>query len=127
MAWYNDMVYDPNAEEQMEFTWSYLDEMQEPEKQEEPTESDLNPDGTANYTVLVTDNAGNGIEKAMVQICTNAMCQVFFTDANGVVNMTADPFAYQVHILRAPGFVTPEETYLLPELGGSLKIELNAL
>ena len=127
MAWYNEQVYDPEAEEQVVFTWSYLDEMQEPEKQEEPTESDLNPDGTANYTVLVTDNAGNGIEKAMVQICTNAMCQVFFTDANGVVTMTADPFAYQVHILRAPGFVTPEETYLLPELGGSLKIELNAL
>lgn len=127
MAWYNDMVYDPNAEEQMEFTWSYLDEMQEPEKQEEQTESDLNPDGTANYTVLVTDNAGNGIERVMVQICTNAMCQVFFTDANGVVTMTADPFAYQVHILKAPGFATPEETYVLPELGGSLKIELNAL
>ena len=125
--WYNEQVYDPNAEEQVEFTWSYLDEMQEPEKQEEQTESDLNPDGTANYTVLVTDNGGNGIERVMVQICTNAMCQVFFTDANGVVTMTADPFAYQVHILKAPGFATPEETYLLPELGGSLKIELNAL
>ena len=127
LARYNQKLYNPNAEEQVEFTWSYVDEVQEQKEPETPDESNLNPDGTANYTVLVTDNAGNGIEKAMVQICTNAMCQVFFTDANGVVNMTADPFAYQVHILRAPGFVTPEETYLLPELGGSLKIELNAL
>ena len=41
--------------------------------------------------------------------------------------MTGKPFAYQVHILKAAGFALPDETYLLPELGGSLKIELNAL
>ena len=41
--------------------------------------------------------------------------------------MTAEPLAYQVHILKAPGFETPNETYLLPELGGSLRIELDAL
>lgn len=127
LAEYNQKLYNPNAEEQVEFTWSYVDEVQEQKEPETPDESNLNPDGTANYTVLVTDNGGNGIERVMVQICTDAMCQVFFTDANGVVTMTADPFAYQVHILKAPGFATPEETYRLPELGGSLKIELNAL
>ena len=77
--------------------------------------------------MTVTDAAGKGIERAMVQICTDDMCQVFFTDENGVVTMTGKPFAYQVHILKAAGYALPKETYLLPELGGSLKIELNAL
>ena len=107
-----------------QYTWAYADGTP---KQEKQADTGLNPDGTANYTVLVTDKGGNGIKGAMVQICTDAMCQVFFTDENGIVTMTAEPFAYQVHILRAGGFALPDETYLLPELGGSLKIELNAL
>lgn len=122
----NGVIIAPDGEEQVGLTWMYVDDMPEKETKT-PDESNLNPDGTANYMVLVTDKSGKGIAGVMVQICTNDMCQVFFTDENGIVTMTADPFAYQVHILRAGGFALPDETYLLPELGGDLKIELNAL
>ena len=123
----NGLIVNPDAQEPVKLSWMYVDDMPKQEEPQTPEESSLNADGTANYTVIVTDKGGKGIAGAMVQICTDEMCQVFFSDDNGIVNMTADPFAYQVHILRAPGFATPEETYLLPKLGGSLKIELNAL
>ena len=108
-------------------TWSYQDGSAKKSDAEEDLPDTMNADGTANYTVMVTDKDGRGLEKAMVQVCTNEICQVYFTDADGMVQFTNAPYAYEIHILKVPdGFVRPVETYLLPQEGGSLIIQVNA-
>ncbi len=109
------------------FTWRWADGSEKKEAASDQTPSTLNPDGTANYTVMVTDKDGRAIEQAMVQVCTTETCQVYFTDGDGVAAFTAAPYAYEVHILKAPdGYEKPSETNLLPKEGGSLIIQLNA-
>ncbi|MGN1370640.1 MAG: TlpA family protein disulfide reductase [Aristaeellaceae bacterium] len=111
------------ARGQHSFTWAYAGD---PIPQEEQETGSLNPDGTANYTVTVTDPAGNGVEGVMVQLCTAESCQVIFTDATGVATLTAEPYAYEVHILKATGYAVPDQTWVMPENGGNLDIELTA-
>ena len=86
----------------------------------------LNPDGTANYFVRTVDKAGKGIEGVLVQICSDRLCNVFLTDEEGTAAMTAKPYIYEVHILKAEGYVKPDRTFLLPENGGELLLELEA-
>lgn len=79
----------------------------------------------AQYQVLVTDAQGQPLAGAMVQLCTDTLCQVLVTDASGRIDYTGAPYAYQVHLLRAPqGFLAPAEAFTLPAQGGSLTIAL---
>lgn len=111
------------ARGQHRFSWAYVGD---PIPQEEQETGSLNPDGTATYTVTVTDPAGNGVEGVMVQLCTAESCQVIFTDASGVATLTAEPYAYEVHILKATGYAVPDQTWVMPENGGNLDIALTA-
>lgn len=109
------------------FTWSWADGSKKKETVPAETPSTMNADGTANYTVMVTDKDGRGIAQVMVQVCTTETCQVYFTDADGMVQFTNAPYAYEVHILKAPdGYQKPVETYLLAKEGGRLVVQLNA-
>ena len=108
-------------------SWKWADGSEKQEAQPEATPATMNPDGTANYTVMVTDKDGRGLENVMVQVCTTETCQLYKTDADGMARFTDAPYAYEVHILKAPdGYAKPVETFLLPKEGGSLIIELNA-
>lgn len=63
----------------------------------------------------------------MVQVCTTETCQLYKTDADGMVRFTDAPYAYEVHILKVPdGYAKPVETFLLPKEGGNLIVELSA-
>lgn len=107
-------------------TWRWADGSEKKEIAPEETPSTMNADGTANYTVMVTDKDGRGIEGAMVQVCTTETCQVYLTDADGMVKFTDAPYAYEVHILKAPdGYQKPVETYQLAKEGGCLTVTLS--
>lgn len=80
----------------------------------------------AEYRIHVADTAGNPISGAMVQICTTDLCQVAFTDAQGLALHTGAPYPYEVHLLRAVGFQADGTAYVMPAEGGSLVIELTA-
>lgn len=86
----------------------------------------LNPDGTANYFVRTVNKEGKGIEGVLVQICSDRLCNMLLTDEEGTAAMTAMPYVYEAHILKAEGYVKPDRTFLLPENGGVLLLELEA-
>lgn len=64
-----------------------------------PTEAP--DDGKITYTVTVTDEGGNPISGAMVQICKD-VCIPGMTDASGVVSFTVDEADYKVSFLSVP-------------------------
>lgn len=109
-----------------DFAWSYLDGgAVESAETTDVAVPELNEDGTANYTVLVKDSSGNAVEGAMVQVCDETTCQVFFTDAEGKVAFAMMPYAYEVHILKAPeGLKVPEDVMHVPAMGGELEVVL---
>lgn len=77
------------------------------------------------YAVSVTDEAGNPLSGAMVQVCDAASCRLEQTDETGLILLTLPRFAYEVHMLRAPvGYQLPQEAVLLPEEGGRWAIVL---
>lgn len=122
-ALFGSMVEDDGAE----FTWAWADGSEKQEVQPEATPSTMNPDGTANYTVMVTDKDGRGLENVIVQVCTTETCQLYKTDSDGMVQFTDAPYAYEVHILKAPdGYERPTQTYQMAREGGSLIVQLNA-
>ncbi len=82
-------------------------------------------DGTAEYGVRVTDADGKPVAGAMVKICDEDTCRVETTDENGEVRFTAERYAYEILILKAPdGFKPNAETFVLPEAGGEIEIRL---
>lgn len=115
-----------NGIEAPDITWKWADGS-EKQVQEVELPSTMNADGTANYTVMVTDKDGRGLENVMVQVCTTETCQLYKTDADGMVQFTDAPYAYEVHILKAPdGYEKPVQTFVMAKEGGSLIVELNA-
>lgn len=77
------------------------------------------------YAISVTDESGQPLAGAMVQVCDAASCRLERTDESGLVLLTLPRFAYEVHMLRAPqGYQLPEEAILMPEEGGHWAIPL---
>ena len=106
--------------------WSYLDGGVAADVVADVDAPVLNEDGTANYSVLVKDESGNPVEGAMVQVCDETTCQVFFTDAEGKVTFAMAPYAYEVHLLKAPeGLEAPKDVLHVSPMGGELEIVLN--
>ena len=63
------------------------------------------------YTVLVQDTANAApLAGAMVQFCSDTLCVVSPTDAEGTAVFTMEPGSYTAHILKAPdGYDAPAE------------------
>lgn len=77
------------------------------------------------YAISVTDEAGQPLAGAMVQVCDAASCRLERTDETGLILLTLPRFAYEVHMLRAPeGYQLPDEAVLMPEEGGRWAITL---
>ena len=81
------------------------------------------------YSVLVVDENDNPLSGAIVQFCTDSMCNLGETGDDGIAVFAADkPGAYTVHIQGVPdGFAEDETEYVTEESYGQLKITLKSL
>ncbi len=79
------------------------------------------------YVVNCVDQEGNPVSGVMVQVCDEATCQVFVSDANGQCVFTAAPKAWEVHILMAPeGYSAGENNITLTAVeGGEITLMLS--
>lgn len=81
-----------------------------------------NMNSTSTYTLKCVDQDGNPVSGAMLQVCDASTCQVYTTDANGVCEFTAAPYAWEVHVLMAPAGYTADSTEIVyaPVDGGEM-------
>ena len=73
------------------------------------------------------DADGQPVPGAMIQVCDDKTCMVLTTDENGAVEHAGAPYAYEIHVLKAPkGFAKCADTFVMPEAGGEMTIVLAA-
>ena len=78
--------------------------------------------GVSTYTLKCVDQDGNPVVGAMLQVCNEETCQVYFSDDAGMYEFTAEPYAWEIHVLKAPdGYITDStDVVLAPVEGGEL-------
>ena len=85
------------------------------------------PAANSGYQVLCLDEDGNPVEGAMIQFCSDEMCQMGKTDEEGIAVFDSAPGHYTVHLLKPPvGYAKDSTEYEAPELGGEVTIVLKA-
>ncbi len=101
-------------------TWTYADASPETEEEAAVT--------TAEYTFECVDQAGNPVAGVMLQVCDAETCQVLKTDESGMCRFTGAPYAWEVHVLRAPAGYTADSTEIVhaPVNGGRMVFTLTA-
>ena len=79
------------------------------------------------YRVITVDGSGAPVEGVMVQFCSDQICQMGETDADGIAVFQADEGVYTVHIYSVPeGYAEDETEYPAPETYGDVTVTLNA-
>ncbi len=80
------------------------------------------------YRVLVMNEAGDPLEGASVQFCTDTICMLQKTDAEGLARFQVAPGVYTVHVLEAPEgyFSDPKQEYITEDVYSTLEIMLFA-
>lgn len=74
------------------------------------------------YRFTFTDADGKGIEGVSVQLCTDKMCKIVKSDADGKAVYTVKPDDYEVHIARIPdGYVFDGEKEFKVDEDGCIK------
>ncbi len=93
-------------------------------------ESDANTDaedGKVTYTIYVTDEGGNPVAGAMVQLCDDANCMPKLTDANGAAIFSVEEFdGYMTKVTSVPeGYeiISDEYTYFEGETEVTLTVK----
>ena len=78
------------------------------------------------YTLKCIDQDGNPVAGVMMQVCDAETCQVCTTDENGVYEFTTAPYAWEVHVLKAPEGYTADSTEVVqaPVEGGEMVFTL---
>ena len=86
----------------------------------------IDDDGLSDYTLRCVDQNGVPVAGVMLQVCDETTCQVFITDAEGLCAFSLAPYAWEVHILRAPNSYAADSTdvVLAPVQGGELLFTL---
>lgn len=81
--------------------------------------------GMSVYTISVTDQNGDPVPEAVIQVCNDETCMVYTTDETGVCEFELAPFAYELHLLKLPeGYEGDTETVtVVPEEGCELILE----
>ncbi len=94
--------------------WQYVVD----EVSEDSMEIALNAEST--YVIQCVDDDGQPVPGVMLQICDESTCQVVTTDENGSYTLTAAPYAWEVHILKAPaGYIADTANVaIMPVEGG---------
>lgn len=107
------------------FEWEYADGSPRITTKATGSETAKNDAGIARYAIQVVDKSGNPIEGVILQFCDAQTCQVLTTDKNGQAEMEAEPYAYEIHVLKVPDGYSPDTTlYTLPKEGGELTVTL---
>ena len=99
-------------------TWAYADN----------TTAEMTAELTAQveYIFKCVDQEGNPVSGVMLQVCDETTCQVLVSDANGVCQYVAAPYAWEVHVLMATSGYSAgdQETVHTPVEGGELTFTL---
>ena len=85
------------------------------------------PDNPGNvYRVVVTDESGAPVQGVVIQFCSDMMCLMGETDADGIaVFENQEEGAYTAHVFDVPeGFAEDETEYNAPENYGDINITL---
>ena len=84
------------------------------------------PAGDGIYTIIYVDQNGDPVPGVMCQVCDEATCQVFVSDANGVCEFTLPAGAYEIHTLKVPEGYEGDTTTVTdaPIQGGELTFTL---
>ena len=100
----------------------------QPEKTEETGAKENAADAAADpnaYLVYVLEAETMApIPGARVQFCSDTQCMMQKTDDTGCAAFKVDPGKYTVHILKAAGYVVPEEEFAVPEQYDVVRITL---
>ena len=92
----------------------------------ETTAADSGSSETA-YTIIVLDEAGDPVEGAAVQFCSDEQCFFKKTGTDGIVTFTEPEGKYTVHMLKVPeGYEENKTEYDVPETYGAITITLKA-
>ncbi len=104
------------AHDGVAYKWEYTDE---------PVNAQIIT-GDVTYTVTYVDQNGNPVPGVMCQVCDEATCQVFVSDADGVCQFTLPAKAYEIHTLKVPaGYEGDTNTITnAPVQGGDLTFTL---
>ena len=79
------------------------------------------------YRVITCDESGAPVEGVKVQFCSDMMCLVGETDANGIASFETEEGAYTVHITDVPeGCAADDTEYPAPEKYGDVNITIKA-
>lgn len=80
------------------------------------------------YRVIVNDESGAAVQGAMIQFCSDAMCMMGETDAEGIATFEKlEEGNYTAHVYMAPdGYADDETEYPLPEKYGDVTITLKS-
>ena len=79
----------------------------------------------AQYTILVTDEAGAPVEGAVIQFCNADSCYLGTTDADGAAVFEQPEMVYEVHVLQAPeGYKQTEEVFHTTDKYGKVTVVL---
>ncbi|MBQ7139308.1 MAG: TlpA family protein disulfide reductase [Clostridia bacterium] len=84
------------------------------------------PTGPVVYAIKCIDQDGVAIAGAMIQVCSEEICQVYMTGADGTATFEADAYPWEIHVLQAPDGYTadPSQVVIAPVEGGEVTIEL---
>ena len=80
------------------------------------------------YRVIVNDESGAAVQGVMVQFCSDQMCMMGETDADGIAAFdNQESGDYYVHVYSVPeGFAEDATEYPVPETYGDVNITLKA-
>ena len=80
------------------------------------------------YRVIVNDESGAAVQGVMVQFCSEIMCVMGETDADGIATFeNQEEGDYFVHVYSVPeGFAEDATEYPVPETYGDVTITLKA-
>lgn len=82
------------------------------------------PEATA-YEVYVTNEAGDPVEGAKIQFCSDTECFVENTDKDGIAVFEKEAGTYTVHVLKSPqGYAKDATEYEAPAKPGRITITL---
>ena len=80
------------------------------------------------YRVIVTNESGAAVQGVMVQFCSDMMCLMGETDADGIAAFAnQETGVYTVHVYSVPeGYAEDDTEYPMPASYGDINITLKA-
>ncbi len=81
---------------------SHIDELLSGNLTAETETSNSSENSENAYRIFVVDENAVPVAGAMVQFCTDSMCMMAVTDADGMASFDETPGVYDVHILQVP-------------------------